>query len=233
MPHKFRLSFEELKANLNQMSSLVSYQVLQAVNSLTLDSRSIYKEIKLRDDVIDAYDELLQIQCENIFALHQPIAYDLRFVISALMINNQLERCGDISVSIANRARKLSSHKNLILESGIVDMAQESHKMISQTIDAFLHSNTELANNVIVNDDKVDEQNFCVFNYTTKRMSIENELVEPLAHILILARQIERLADHAANIAKQVLFLVEAHAGSNVQVLSEKLNTTQPTNMRL
>ncbi|KAF0153203.1 MAG: phosphate uptake regulator PhoU [Ignavibacteria bacterium] len=162
MPHQFGFGMEELKANLTLMSSLVNHQVQQAVNSLTRASSNIYKEIKLKDDEIDAFDELLQVQCENMFALQQPIANDLRFVITSLMINNQLERCGNISVSIANRTKKINAHKNLILESGIVDMAKEAHKMISQVIEAFLNSNLELANNVIVKDDKVDEQNSLV-----------------------------------------------------------------------
>lgn len=227
MPHQFRLSMEELSSNITRMSELVKEQVLQAVNSLTHYSNKIYKEIKLRDDEIDAYDELLQVQSENIFALHQPIAFDLRFVISALMINNQLERCGDISVSIANRSRKISAHNNVVLESGIVAMAEETQKMISKAIDAFIQSNSELANQVIINDDKVDEMNSLAFEYITQKMKSESELVEPLAHMLIIARQIERLADHSTNIAEQVLFLVEAKIASHRQVLNGSINLTQ------
>lgn len=227
MPHQLQISLEELKFNITRMSSLVIHQVQEAVNSLAQDSSKIYKEIKMKDDEIDAYDELIQVQCENIFALHQPIAYDLRYVMTIFMLNNQLERCGDIAVSIANRARKISSHRNLIFESGILAMAEEAQKMIAQAIDAFSQSNAEMANNIITNDDKVDLLNSSAFDYLTNQMKLENGLIEPLAHMLILSRQIERLADHATNIAEHVLFLIEAKVASHRQALNGSSDVKQ------
>jgi len=224
MPHQFNKSMDELTYNITKMSSLVNEQVTQAVNSLTKDSNAIYKEIKIKDDEIDAYDELLQVQCENIFALYQPIAYDLRYVMSVFMLNNQLERCGDISVSIANRARKIAKSKSLVLESGILSMAEEAQKMISNALDAFFQSNAELANSVIINDDKVDSLNSSAFEYLTNKMTSEIDIVEPLAHMLIISRQIERLADHATNIAEHVLFLIEAKVASHRQAPNSNSN---------
>ena len=219
MPHQFQRDMEELKTNLVRMASIVDDQVGKAINLIETGDDSSIKGIKAKDDEVDAYDELLQIQCENILALFQPIAFDLRSVISTLMINNQLERCGDISVSISNRASKITQFRNLIDESGIAGMAKEAHTMVSRAIDSFIHSNGELAHQVIKNDKKVDDLNKFSFEFITGKMKSDPQLIEPLAHMLILARQIERLADHATNIAEHLLFLTEAKIVTHRKVL--------------
>ena len=219
MPHQFQRDMEELKTNLVRMASIVDDQVGRAINLIETGNDSSIKDIKAKDDEVDAYDELLQIQCENILALFQPIAYDLRSVISTLMINNQLERCGDISVSISNRASKITQFRNLIYESGIAGMAKEAHTMVSRAIDSFIHFNGELAHQVIKNDKKVDDLNKFSFEFITGKMKSDPQLIEPLAHMLILARQIERLADHATNIAEHLLFLTEAKIVTHRKVL--------------
>lgn len=219
MPHQFQMELAELKANLIRMASIVEEQVHKAVSALESMNSAIHKEMKVKDDEVDAYDELLQIQCENILALHQPIAYDLRFVLSTLMINNQLERCGDISVSIANRAKKVSGFRDLVAESGINEMAKETHKMISRAIDSFIHSNSELAKQVIANDQRVNDLNKLSFEFITQKMKSHPDMIEPLAHILIIARQIERLADHSTNIAENILFVTEAKIVSHRKTL--------------
>ncbi|OGU67046.1 MAG: phosphate transport system regulatory protein PhoU [Stygiobacter sp. RIFOXYC12_FULL_38_8] len=219
MPHQFQRDMEELKTNLVRMASIVDDQVGKAINLIETGDDSSIKDIKAKDDEVDAYDELLQIQCENILALFQPIAFDLRSVISTLMINNQLERCGDISVSISNRASKITQFRNLIDESGIAGMAKEAHTMVSCAIDSFIHSNGELAHQVIKNDKKVDDLNKFSFEFITGKMKSDPQLIEPLAHMLILARQIERLADHATNIAEHLLFLTEAKIVTHRKVL--------------
>ncbi|MDP3582891.1 MAG: phosphate signaling complex protein PhoU [Ignavibacteria bacterium] len=219
MAQQFLKDMEELKTNLIRMASIVDDQVGKAINVLQTGNDSSIKDIRAKDDEVDAYDELLQIQCENILALFQPIAYDLRTVISTLMINNQLERCGDLSVSISNRASKIAKFRNLIDESGISVMAKEAHTMVGRAIDSFIHSNGELALQVIKNDKKVDDLNRHSFEFITGKMKSDPKLIEPLAHILILARQIERLADHATNIAENLLFLIDAKVVSHRRVL--------------
>lgn len=210
MPHQFHIELQELKTNLIRMASIVDDQIQKSVTSLLVGDLSLYKEIKSKDDEVDAYDELLQVQCENILALHQPTAYDLRLVLSSLMINNQLERCGDLAVSIASRAKKIIDYPELIAESGIDEMGLEAKKMISRSIDSFIHLNGDLAEQVIKNDDKVDVLNKHLFTFITTKMKDNPELIEPLAHLLILSRQLERLADHATNISENLLFIIEA-----------------------
>lgn len=219
MPHQFLKDMEELKTNLIRMASIVDDQVGKAVNLIETGNDSSIKEIRAKDDEVDAYDELLQIQCENILALFQPIAYDLRSVISTLMINNQLERCGDISVSISNRALKIAKHRSLLNESGIGGMAKEAQKMVSRAIDSFIHFNSEMAEQVIKDDKKVDDLNKFSFEFITGKMKSNPQLIEPLAHLLILSRQIERLADHATNIAEHLLYLTEAKIVTHRKVL--------------
>ena len=202
------------------MASLVDQQVDSALNALENAQAELFKEIKAKDLEIDAYDNLIQTQCANIFALFQPVASDLRFIMSALMINNQLERCGDIAVNIAQRVKKTTAQKALIEESQIVDMGKQAKDMLKRTIDAFINNDIELANKVIDNDDIVDGYNKKIFKFLITKMQSNSELIEPCSHLLILSRHIERLADHAANISEDILFLLEARVASHQKKLT-------------
>jgi len=166
--------------------------------------------VKAKDLEVDAYDNLITTQCENIFALFQPVAVDLRLIISSLMINNQLERCGDIAVNISQRVKKTNGFHSLIIESGILEMGQKARLMLKNSIDSFIQNNNELASEVILDDDEVDKLNKQCFNYLISKMQADNSLIEPCTHLIVLTRHIERLADHATNIAESLVFYVEA-----------------------
>jgi phosphate transport system protein len=166
--------------------------------------------VKAKDLEVDAYDNLITTQCENIFALFQPVAVDLRLIISSLMINNQLERCGDIAVNISQRVKKTGAFHSLINESGILEMGQKARLMLKNSIDSFIQNNNELASEVILSDDEVDKLNKQCFNYLISKMQADNSLIEPCTHLIVLTRHIERLADHATNIAESLVFYVEA-----------------------
>ncbi|MEG8946094.1 phosphate signaling complex protein PhoU [Rosettibacter firmus] len=210
MQQHFMNEIESLKTNLIRMASLVDEQVERVINALETGNVEMCKGIKAKDIEIDAYDNLIQVQCENLLALFQPVAADLRFIISAMMINNQLERCGDIAVNIAQRIKKTKDYNSLIIESQINEMGKQARLMLKQAIDSFIYGDSQLAENVIKNDEIVDNLNKQAFKLLVSKMQADPNLIEPAAHLIVLTRHIERLADHATNIAEDLVFYVEA-----------------------
>jgi phosphate transport system protein len=206
----FSAEVEGFKSNLIKMASLVNKQVERAYEALETGNVELCKGIKAKDLEIDAYDNLLQTECENILALFQPVATDLRFMMSALMINNQLERCGDIAVNISQRVKKTREHHDLIMESQILEMGRQAKDMVKDAIDSFVNLDTELAEKVLANDEIVDKFNKTIFKFLVAKMQADNTTIEPCSHLIVLTRQIERLADHATNISEDLIFYVNA-----------------------
>jgi phosphate transport system protein len=206
----FSEELEKLKKNIVQMTDLVISQITMATAALEKNDLELCRIVKSRDKEIDAYENLIQAQCENLFALFQPVAVDLRYIMSAMMVNSQLERCGDIAVNIVQRVQKTADQRNLIMESHILDMLREAQAMTQQAIASFLNSDTALARKVIENDSVVDNYNKQIFLDLVERMKADPGVVEAGAHLIVLSRQIERMADHATNIAEDVVFLIEA-----------------------
>lgn len=223
MQEHFTREIENLKTNLFRMASLVDEQAEGAFQALETGDVEICKGVKAKDLEIDAYDNLIQTQSENILALFQPVAVDLRFIMAALMINNQLERCGDIAVNISQRVKKTKDHHSIIIESNILEMGKQAREMLRGAIDSFINNNTELANKVINQDASVDKLNKEIFKFLVAKMHTDPVLIEPCSHMIILIRQIERLADHATNIAENLVFYLEAKIVAHQKKL-EKLN---------
>jgi len=210
MQERFTQEIESLKTNLIRMASVVDDMVERVITALETGNVELCEGIKAKDLEVDAYDNLIQTQCENTLALFTPFASDLRFVMSALMINNQLERCGDIAVNIAQRVKKTVNFGLLIQESLILDEAKRAREMLKKAIDAFIQNNSELANEVLASDEAVDKLNKQNFKFLVSKMQTDSSLVEAGAHLIILTRQVERLADHATNIAENLVFFIEA-----------------------
>ena len=219
----FSAEVENFKSNLLKMASLVNKQVERAFEALETGNAELCKGIKAKDLEIDAYDNLLQTECENILALFQPVATDLRFMMSALMINNQLERCGDIAVNISQRVKKTHEFHDLIVESQILDMGRQAKEMVKDSIDSFVNLDTDLAEKVMANDEIVDKFNKTIFKFLVAKMQADNKLIEPCSHLIVLTRQIERLADHATNIAEDLIFYINAKVVAHRKKL-ERMN---------
>lgn len=210
MKEHFTKEIENLRTNLIKMASLVDEQVETAINSLETGDRDLCRGIKAKDMEIDAYDNLIMTQCENYLALYQPVASDLRFVMAVLMINNQLERCGDIAVNIAQRVKKTIDNHDLIVESEIITMGKKAREMVKNAIDSVMNRDIELAKSVLDEDKIVDKLNKEIFKFLIAKMKTSSDVIEPCSHLIVLARHIERLADHATNIAEDLVFYVNA-----------------------
>ena len=217
MERHFEHDLAELKANLVEMGSLVDEQLSDACKALFSQDAPLAKRVIDRDNEVDRYDTLIDNQCQKIFALNQPVAIDLRLLMSALKINSQLERIGDIAVNIAERVEALVPHKGFLMGTRLQEMAQITRIMVKDSIDAFIHSDASLATRVLVSDDVVDTLDRAITRQLVADMQQRHTLVEPGTHMLILSRHIERIADHATNIAEDVIFLVEARLVKHTQ----------------
>jgi len=224
MREHFNQEIENLKTNLIKMASLVDDQVDKAITALNTGDVELCKGIKSNDIEVDRYDNLIQTQCENILALFQPVASDLRLIISAIMINNNLERCGDIAVNIAQRVKKTGDARSLIIESQIIEMARAAQSMLKNSINSFINNDTELASAVLTDDEVVDKLNKSIFHFLISKMHTDNSLIEECTHLIVMSRHIERMADHATNIAENLVFYVDAQIIAHKKKLDRKEN---------
>ena len=210
MERHFERELEDLKATLVNMGSLVDGQLGSACRALFEGDVSRAHDVMERDREVDSFDTLIDRQCMDIFALTQPVAVDLRLLMSSLAINSQLERIGDIDVNIAERVEPLAAHREFLLATRLSEMANIARIMVRDSLDSFIRGDASLASRVLVSDDVVDKLDGGLFRSLVAEMKDHHERIEPAAHILILSRHLERLADHATNIAEDVIFIVEA-----------------------
>jgi phosphate transport system protein len=210
MPRHFEQELDQLRTMLIRMGSLVEEQIDYAVKALVQGDMSLVRLVMERDKKVDEYDNTIDQQCMKIFALSQPVAIDLRLLMAALKINNELERIGDIAVNLCERVEPLAPHPELFKKTALAEMAEAAREMMKLAIDSFVNNDPSLARKVLESDDYVDQLDSDTFKLMSKIMRESPELVEPAMHIVVLSRHIERLADHATNIAEDVIFLVNA-----------------------
>lgn len=221
MQRHFETEIEELKTTIIKMASLVDEQVENSFKYMEDVDADLYKFVKNKDVEVDAYDNLIMAQCENLLALYQPVASDLRFVLTAIKIDSQLERCGDIAVNIVQRMKKIDGFISLLQELKVLDMGKAAQEMVKDAITSFVNRDTELAKVVMVKDDIVDKYNKTIFKALVEKMQNDHELIKPCSHLIVLCKQFERLADHATNISEDVIFLVEAEIISHRKKLKD------------
>jgi phosphate transport system protein len=209
MERHFEKEFDELKITINKMASIVDEQVENSFKDMEDVEARLFKEVKQRDREVDAYDNLIMAQCENLLALFQPVASDLRFILTAIKIDSQLERCGDIAVNIVQRVKRTDNSRHIITQTDLPEMGRTARVMVKDAITSFINRDSELAKTIWAKDEIVDSLNKKIFNQLVELIKANPENVEACAHLIVLSRQIERLADHATNISEDVIFLME------------------------
>jgi phosphate transport system protein len=210
MERHFEKELDELKTNLIRMGSMVDDQIEGACRALFGGDIDLAAMVINGDADINEMDMQIEKQCQRMFALNQPVAVDLRLVIASLKINRELERMGDIAINLAERTAALAQHNGFVRSTRLEEMSSIARIMVRESIDAFINNYPPLATRVLESDDVVDTLNRNIFYRMVRSMEHDHSLIEPASHILILSRHIERLADHATNIAEDVIFLVEA-----------------------
>ena len=200
---------DTLHENLLSMCIMVEELVHKAVSGLGHPSAKLAEELAQGDKAIDLFDVRIEEECLKIVALHQPVAIDLRRIAAVLKITGELERVADLGVHIAERACGTISHPELRLPPKLKQMADHSLGMLHRSIDAYVELNSGLARRVRAEDDLVDTLHREIIDDLIELMQSRPQLVEPALHLFSAARHIERIADHATNIAEDVIYLVE------------------------
>lgn len=209
MTKHFERELDWLKKELLELSALVEENVVKSIQSLKNRDEKLAREVINSDDVVDHSEVALEEQCLKILALHQPVAGDLRFIISALKINNELERVADLAVNIAERSLVIMRQKIIDAPFDYTHMAKKSRAMLTHAIDSLIKMDTALAQEVCQADDEVDELNRDVYTQVYRLIKEQPDNVEILINYVSVSRHLERIADYATNIAEDVIYLVD------------------------
>jgi phosphate transport system protein len=204
-----RREIERLKHMVLSLSAIVEENVRKAVTSISERDPDLAREVRAKDHEIDQMEVDVEEECLKILALYQPVAVDLRLIISALKINNDLERIGDLAVNIAKRALFLAEKPDIGIPFDFGEICRRSLEMLRQSLDALMTMNAELAHQVLASDDEVDAINRKMYVRITGAIHKAPEQTEVLLSYLSATRHLERIADYATNIAEDVIYLTE------------------------
>jgi len=201
---------QELKENLLKMAALVEEAIRDAVQSLAKRDSDLAQKTFGFEDRINKLEIAIDDMCLKLLALRQPMAADLRFITSAMKITTDLERMGDQAVNIAERAISLNQEPQLKRYIDIPKMAEIAQSMVKDVLDAFVNHDSKLARSVCERDDLVDGLNDQVVRELLTYMMSEPKTITRAVHLMIVCRCLERIADHATNIAEDVIFMLDA-----------------------
>jgi phosphate transport system protein len=206
----FQADLEQLKARLLEMGGLAEEQVRLAVKGLVDRDDDLIERVLVSDEPLNALHIEIDGRCFTLLALYQPMAVDLRAIVAAVKINTDLERVGDLAVNIAEAGRRYFQHPAVKELIDIPKMAVIAQDMLRDALDAYVHRNTALAQTVLNKDDGLDELKTAVSRELLTHMLQEASTIEPSLDLLLMSRHLERIGDHATNIAEDVIFMVSA-----------------------
>lgn len=210
MPKHLQREIEKLKNKIVTMGGEVEDRVYKATLSIIKRDLALAQALISSDRDIDNMEVEIEEDCLKILALHQPVAIDLRFIIAALKINSDLERVGDLAVNIAERSIYLAGKEPLAMPFDVVDMSTKVEKMLTQSIDSLVNMDVRLALRVRSQDEEIDTINRNMYVKVKELFQAQPERINSLLHAISICRHLERIADHASNIAEDVVYLVNA-----------------------
>ncbi len=209
VPH-FREELEALQGRLLEMGGLAEERVRAALEGLVKRDPATINKVLSGDEPINQLHIEIDNRCFRLLALHQPMATDLRAIVAAVKINTDLERVGDLAVNIAEAGNRYIGHAPVKQLIDIPQMGQIAQAMLRDALDAFVKRDTELATRVLNEDDRLDSLKTQVFRDLLTHMLQNQGTVEPSLDLILVSRHLERIGDHATNIAEDVIFMVSA-----------------------
>jgi len=201
----------KLRKRLIKMSSLVDEQVEYAINAVENEDLKLAELVIERDEKVNRFDRKIEKTCQKVFALNQPVAMDLRLLMSAMSLDMNLERMGDNAVNISEFIISMKKKPHFFEQTKFKEMAELSKSMVKKSIDSFVNYDADYAKQVIELDDSMDSLNDSNHKIIIEIMKKDCEYVESGVAMLGISRMMERLGDLATNIAEDVIFIVEAH----------------------
>jgi phosphate transport system protein len=206
----FQEELEQLKTRLLEMGGIAEEQVRLAVKALVDRDRDLVERVLHGDEPLNALHIEIDGRCFTLLALYQPMAIDLRAIVSAVKINTDLERVGDLAVNIAEAARRYAAQPPIKKLIDIPRMASIAQTMLRDALDAFVRRDIDLAQQVLNEDDKLDSLKTQIFRELLTYMLQDTGTIEPALDLILISRHLERIGDHATNIAEDVNFMVSA-----------------------
>jgi phosphate transport system protein len=216
---RYEEELKRLREEILYMGGLVEDQIQKAVKTLVERDSELAQVIIERDHEVNRLDVEIDDICIKLLALHQPAGRDLRFITTGLKITTDLERIGDMAVNICERALELNQEPQLKPYIDIPRMARISQRMIRESLDAFVREDTDLALKVCKDDDEVDQLNAQIFRETLTFMLENAQTISRATKIASVSKYLERIADHATNIAEMVIFMVKGKSIRHMKVL--------------
>ena len=206
----FQDELEALQARLLEMGGLAEERVRAAVQGIVMRDSAVIDRVMRGDEPINALHIEIDDRCFRLLALHQPMATDLRAIVAAVKINTDLERVGDLAVNIAEAARRYVSHPPVKQLIDVPEMGEIAQGMLRDALDAYVRRDTALAQQVLNADDRLDALKTHVFRELLNIMLHDPVTVEPSIDLILVSRHLERIGDHATNVAEDVIFTVSA-----------------------
>ena len=215
---RYEEELKKLREEILFMGGMVEDQIQKAIKSLVDRDSKLAEVIIERDHEVNRLDVGIDDLCIKLLALHQPAGRDLRFITTGLKITTDLERIGDMAVNVCERALELNQEAQLKPYIDIPRMARIAQRMIRESLDAFVREDTELALKVCKNDEEVDQLNSQIFREVVTFMIADPATINRAIKISSVSKYLERIADHATNIAEMVIFMVK---GKSIRHLKE------------
>jgi phosphate transport system protein len=222
----FQQDLDLLKTRLLEMGGLAEERVRLAVDALVARNAETVERVLVGDGPINQLHIEIDERCFKLLALHQPMAVDLRAIVSAVKINTDLERVGDLAINIAEAARRYMRHQPVKQLIDIPRMGNIAQAMLRDALDAYVRRDTGLAQAVLGQDDDLDALKTQVFRELLTYMLQDPSTIEPALELILISRHLERIGDHATNVAEDVIFMVSAqdvrhHHGDSTLSTSE------------
>jgi phosphate transport system protein len=206
----FQEELEQLKTRLLEMGGLAEEEVRLAVKGLVDRDHDLIDRVLVGDEPLNNLHIEIDNRCFTLLALYQPMAADLRTIVAAVKINTDLERVGDLAVNIGEAARRYSSHSPVKKLIDIPRMATIAQSMLRDALDSFVRRDLDLAQHVLNEDDRLDSLKTQIFRELLTYMLQDASTIEPALDLILVSRHLERIGDHATNIAEDVIFIISA-----------------------
>lgn len=206
---RYEEELSELKAQILRMGGAAERAIEEAIRSLVDRDSALAQRVVDADEAIDAMEVNVDERVTRILALHAPTARDLRAILTANRVSNDLERIGDLATSIAERALELNREPLLKPYIDLPKMAEMTRKMVREALDAFVREDVDLAIRVLRSDDPIDQLNEQIFRELLTFMMEDPQTISRGLRIIFVSKSLERIADHATNIAEMVVFMTK------------------------
>lgn len=200
---------DRLKKRILYLGAMVEDRVHMAMKAIDTRDSTMAQHIIDRDHEIDEIEIEIEEECLKIMALHQPVAVDLRFLSAVIKINNDLERIGDEAVNIAERVLIIAKSDNPDIPFDYSVMAEKTEAMVKSSLDAVVNMDLDLAVKVCISDDEIDEFENETYDVIKQAIQDDPDSAGALINLLLISRHLERIADHATNIAEEVVYMIE------------------------